>query len=300
MSDVVVQTENLTKYYGKHRGIVEVNLQVQRGEIFGYLGPNGAGKTTTLRILMGFMQANSGTASLLDLDPQENDHSVLKRVGYLPGELSLYEELTIKDFCQYFGHLRGGVKWSFVVELAERLQCDLRQRIGTLSQGNKQKVGLMQALMHEPELLILDEPTNGLDPLIRHEFFKIITEFKKQGKTIMLSSHVLSEVERVCDRACIIRNGKVIALEKIGQLQLHTIHDVEIHFLENFKVSEFEKLENIRSVSVVNRVLKCRVLGDMDQLIKLAAKYKIRSLNCHQPSLEEIFLDYYGDQNHVS
>ncbi len=300
MSDVVVQTEALTKFYGNHRGIVEVDLQVHQGEIFGYLGPNGAGKTTTLRILMGYMRANSGTASLLGLDPHDNSHEVLRRVGYLPGELSLYEELTIKEFCQYFGHLRGGVKWSFVEELAERLQCDLRQRISTLSHGNKQKVGLIQALMHQPELLILDEPTNGLDPLIRHEFFKLITEFKTQGKTILLSSHVLSEVERVCDRVSIIRNGKVIAVENIGKLQLHTIHDVEIHFLENFKVREFEKLENIRSVSVVNRVLKCRVLGNMDQLIKLAAKYKIRSLNCHQPSLEEIFLDYYGDQDHVS
>jgi ABC-2 type transport system ATP-binding protein len=299
MSDVVIRTENLTKFYGSHRGIIEVNLAVNRGEIFGYLGPNGAGKTTTLRILMGYMQPNSGTASVLNSDPQANGHDVLKHVGYLPGELSLYEELTIQEFCQYFSHLRGGVSWSCVEELAERLQCDLRQRIKTLSQGNKQKVGLMQALMHQPDLLILDEPTNGLDPLIRHEFFKIITEFRKEGKTVLLSSHVLSEVERVCDRACIIRNGKIIAVEKISQMQLQSIHDVEIHFLESFQVQKFEKLPNVRSVSVVNQVLKCRIMGDMDQLIKLAAQYRIRSLNCHQPSLEEIFLDYYGELDHV-
>lgn len=300
MKNVIIRTNNLTKYYGKKRGIIDVNLEVTEGEIFGYLGPNGAGKTTTIRIFLDFIRADRGKATLFGLDTWKDSIAVHRKIGYLSGELFLYNDLTVNEFLLYIGNLRKSVSWNYVEELADRFNCNLTQKIRTLSHGNKQKVGLIQAFMHKPELLILDEPTSGLDPLMRHEFFRLLSELKSEGKTVFLSSHVLSEVEHICDRVGIIRNGRLGVVEEITKMQLRGLYYVEIHFSEDVPLEGFKTISNINDLSVVNRVLKCRVVGDMDQLLKYAAKFKIKNLTSHQPSLEETFLAHYGDQNNVS
>ncbi len=204
MDDMVIRTEGLTKFYGRQRGVIDVNMEVQRGEVFGYLGPNGAGKTTTIRLLLDFIRPTRGRATIFALDTHKHSRDIRRRIGHLPGELALYENLTGAELLRYTGHLRGGVEWKFVEELAARLECNLSQPIRSLSHGNKQKIGVIQAFMHKPELFILDEPTIGLDPLMQQEFYRLIAEVKAEGRTVFLSSHILPEVERVCDRVAII------------------------------------------------------------------------------------------------
>ena len=214
MSEGIIHTEGLTKSYGKNRGVIDVSLDVRPGEVFGFLGPNGAGKTTTIRTLLDFIRPNSGVAKVFGMDAHRQSRDIRRRIGYLPGDLALYENLKGADMLRYMGNLRGGVEWNDVQQLAERLHSDLSRPIRTLSQGNRQKIGLIQALMHKPELLILDEPTNGLDPLIQQVFYRLISEVEEQ--TVFLSSHNLPEVERVCDRVGIIREGRLIAVEEVS------------------------------------------------------------------------------------
>jgi len=298
MSDSIIKIQNLTKFYGKSRGIIDVNLDVKAGEIFGYMGPNGSGKTTTIRILLDLIRPSRGSAIICGQSAQAPSRNVLQRVGYLPGELSLYHDMSVGHYLQFFAGLKKCDCDSEIEEFANRLDCNLSQKINSLSQGNKQKVGLIQAFMHRPELIILDEPTNSLDPLMRHELFQIISEVKADGRTVFFSSHVLSEVERICDRAAIIRKGKIVKIENIAELQIQSLHDVEIHFFDPVPENVFENMAGIDHISITQRTLKCRVKGDMDPLIKLAAKYKIKNFLSHQPNLEEIFLAYYGDHNH--
>ncbi|MGZ8605738.1 MAG: ABC transporter ATP-binding protein, partial [Actinomycetota bacterium] len=199
MTDAVA-VERLTKSYGGVRGVEDLTFSVAPGEVFGYLGPNGAGKTTTIRTLLDFIRPTSGRASVLGLDARSDSVEIHRRTGYLPGEMALYDRLTGAEYVQHLAALRGGVEWAFVVELAERLACDLSVRIRSLSHGNKQKVALIQAFMHRPELLVLDEPTQGLDPLVQQEFHRIVEDVRRDGRTVFLSSHVMPEVERLCDR----------------------------------------------------------------------------------------------------
>jgi ABC-2 type transport system ATP-binding protein len=301
VQDVVIHTEGLTRFYGKKRGIVDVSLRVFAGEIFGYLGPNGAGKTTTIRILMDFIRADRGRARLFGLDSRKGSRDIHRRLGYLPGELMLYDNLTVQEYLDYFGRLRGGIDRHIVEDLARRLECDLTRPIRALSHGNKQKVGLIQALMHQPELLILDEPTNGLDPLMRQVFYQLVAEIKGQGRTVFLSSHVLPEVEKVCDRVAIIRSGRIAAVERVADLRQRSLRRVEIRFAGSTPVTAeaFGPVANVRDVSVEDNVLKCRVSGEMDRLIKRAAQFKVRSLTSQRPGLEEIFLEYYGKAGHA-
>ena len=218
MSEGIIHTEGLTKSYGKNRGVIDVSLDVRPGEVFGFLGPNGAGKTTTIRTLLDFIRPNSGVAKVFGMDAHRQSREIRRRIGYLPGDLALYEKLKGAEMLRYMGNLRGGVEWDHVRELAERLHSDLSRPIRTLSQGNRQKIGLIQALMHKPELLILDEPTNGLDPLIQQVFYRLISEV--EGQTVFLSSHNLPEVERVCDRVGIIREGRLIAVEEVSRAKV--------------------------------------------------------------------------------
>ncbi|MCH7706430.1 MAG: ABC transporter ATP-binding protein, partial [Chloroflexi bacterium] len=204
MGDTVILTEGLTKSYGKSRGIVDLNLEVRAGEVFGFLGPNGSGKTTTMRLLLDFIRPTRGRAEVFGLDVRTESMEIRRRVGYLPGDLAMYENLTGRELLTYFANLQGGVSWSYTEALAERLGLDLSRPIRTLSTGNKQKVGLVQAFMHQPELLVVDEPTSGLDPLVRQEFYRIVQEAKAEGQTVFLSSHILAEVERIADRVGII------------------------------------------------------------------------------------------------
>jgi ABC-2 type transport system ATP-binding protein len=294
-NEVVINTTRLTKYYGAQLGISEVDLAVNRGEVFGYLGPNGAGKTTTIRTLLDFIRPTGGSATIFGLDARQSTVAIHRRIGYLNGELSLYDDMTGADLLRYLGNLRGGLDWKYVQELAARFQCDLPRRVQGLSLGNKQKLGLLQAFMHKPELLILDEPTNGLDPLMQHEFYDLLNETKKEGRTIFLSSHILPEVEKVCDRVGIIRQGKLITVETIESLKSHSIRQLEIHFAAPVPKENFVNIPGVRDIIIRDNLLTCTVVGSLDALVKAAARFEVVNIISHEASLEDIFMTYYSE-----
>jgi len=294
MDASIIHTSHLTKSYGKARGIVDLDLAVRPGEVFGYLGPNGAGKTTTIRTLLDFIRPNTGSATVFGLDTHRESLAIRGRVGYLPGELSLYEGMTGREFLRYMANLRGGVAWSGVEELAGRLAANLAQPIRILSHGNKQKLGLIQAFMHQPELLILDEPTQGLDPLVQHEFYRLIAEARAAGRTVFLSSHVLPEVERTCDRVGIIREGVLVAVEDVASLKAKALRRLEIRFAAPPPLAAFEGLPGVRDLRIENSSLHSQVAGSLDAMIKAAARFEVLDVISTEPSLEEIFLTYYA------
>lgn len=290
----VIRTEGLTKYYGKTLGVADLNLEIQKGEIFGYLGPNGAGKTTTIRTLLDFIHPTRGNATIFGLDTRKDNVKIKKRVGYLPGELELYENLKGSEFLQYFSNLRRNVDWKYIDELAERLDFDPSKPIRAFSSGNKHKLGLIQAFMHKPELLILDEPTVGLDPLMQQEFYRMALEAKAAGQTIFLSSHILPEVERICDRVGFIRKGRIIDVEEVSDLKAYAFRQLEIRFGQSVPKDAFTNLTGVRDVMVEDNILRCTVAGSLDAVIKAAAKFEVVNVISHEPDLEEIFLAYYG------
>ncbi|MGZ8636229.1 MAG: ATP-binding cassette domain-containing protein [Actinomycetota bacterium] len=296
MTDAVA-VERLTKSYGGVRGVEDLTFSVAPGEVFGYLGPNGAGKTTTIRTLLDFIRPTSGRASVLGLDARSDSVEIHRRTGYLPGEMALYDRLTGAEYVQHLAALRGGVEWAFVLELAERLACDLSVRIRSLSHGNKQKVALIQAFMHQPELLVLDEPTQGLDPLVQQEFHRIVEDVRRDGRTVFLSSHVMPEVERLCDRVAIIREGRLVAIEDVGDLKARQVRMVSIHFAVPVEPASFSALENVRDVHAQGDVLEVTVAGPLDAVVKQAARFEVIDLESHEPSLEDVFLAYYGGEH---
>ena len=289
-----IVTDQLTKSYGSSRGIVDVSMTIEAGEVFGFLGPNGAGKTTTIRTLLDFIRPTAGRATVLGLDPHRNSVEIHRRVGYLPGEFSLYEHMTGRDYLGFFATLRGGVDQQVIDALAERLQSDLDTKIASLSHGNRQKIGLVQAFMHQPPLLILDEPTQGLDPIVQQTFHGLVLEARQAGQTVFLSSHVLPEVERVCDRVGIIREGRLIAVEDVGALKTHAVREVELHFAAPVPTDAFADLPGVRDLEIHGDVVRCKVSGSMDALIKAAARLEVIDIESHEPSLEDIFLTFYG------
>ena len=292
----VIRMEGLTKFYGAHRGIEDVSLEVRAGEIFGFLGPNGAGKTTTIRILMDMIRPSRGRAEVFGLDARAAGPQIRANVGYLPGELSLYEHMTGEDHLRYLGNLRGGFDAPAVTAMASRLGADLERKIDALSKGNKQKVGLIQALMNRPRLLVLDEPTGGLDPLVQHEVHDLVADARDEGRTVFLSSHVLPEVEALCDRVGIIREGRLVAVEQIAALKSRALRRLEIHFRTPVSADEFRGLAGVRDVSARGAVLSCTVVGELDAVMKAAARHAIVNVVSHDPTLEEIFLAYYEDR----
>jgi ABC-2 type transport system ATP-binding protein len=296
MTDIIIHTDHLTKFYGKARGVVDLDVAVRRGEIFGYLGPNGAGKTTTIRTLLDFIRPTAGSATVFGLDSRRESLQIRRRAGYLPGELALYEGMTGRDFLRYAASLRGGTDWRYVEALAGRLGASLTQPIRTLSHGNKQKLGLIQAFMHKPELLILDEPTVGLDPLVQQEFYRLLAEVKAEGRTVFLSSHVLPEVEKTCDRVGIIREGRLAAVEEVASLKAKALRRLEIRFAGPVPAAAFEGLPGVRDVRVeaTPGTLHCTVAGALDAVVKAAAQFEVVDLLSHEPGLEEIFLAYYS------
>ncbi|MCL5291168.1 MAG: ABC transporter ATP-binding protein [Actinobacteria bacterium] len=296
----VIHTENLTKFYGKQRGVLDLDILVESGEVFGFLGPNGAGKTTTIRVLLDFIRPTRGRAVIFGLDAQEQSTEIRRRIGYLPGELELYEKLSGAELLRYFANLRGGVDWSYVEELAERFDCDLAKHIRSLSRGNKQKIGLIQAFMNKPELLILDEPTSGLDPLMQHEFAHLIGEVKSEGRAVFVSSHIMPEVEHICDHVGIIREGQLVAIEDIETLKGRAIRRLEIHFSSSVPPEPFANLPGVQDVLVADGILRCTVKGSLDAVIKAAAQFEVVNIISQEPSLEEIFLAYYGGGDHAA
>ena len=292
---LVIQTDNLTKDYGAHRALSGVVLEVREGEVFGYLGPNGAGKSTTIRILMDFIRATEGNARVYGLDSRAHSQDIRRRTAYLPGDVSLYDRMTGRELLKYFANLSGGVDQGHVKRLSERLDCELDKPIRSLSRGNRQKIGLVQAFMHRSELIIMDEPSSGLDPLMQQEFYSLVEEVKAEGRTVFISSHIMPEVERVCDRVGIIRRGELITVEDIGTLKERAFHQIELHFSAQVPQELFAELPGVRDVTVEDSVVKCTVVGKPDALIKAAARFEVVKLVSHEPHLEDVFLSYYGD-----
>ncbi|HZU66668.1 MAG TPA: ABC transporter ATP-binding protein [Ktedonobacteraceae bacterium] len=294
----IIEVEGLTKHYGSKRGIIDVSFQVEAGEVFGFLGPNGAGKTTTIRVLMALLRADSGTARIAGMDVWERSVEIKRLVGYAPGEPSLDPNLTGGQILEYFGHLRGGVDQAYLKQLIQRLDLDPSRKFRHYSSGNKRKVALIQAFMHRPQLLILDEPTNGLDPLNQQEFDRMVKEVRDDGRTVFLSSHILSEVEQTCTRVGIIREGRLVRTGGVAELKDIKRYEIRITFANAVPAEAFETLDGVMQVEQLpgGHTLRLVMQGGADAVIKAAAQYPVLTLSSHEPSLEDIFLRYYeGD-----
>ena len=293
MADLAISAEGLTKRYGRRRGLAGLDLSVHTGEVFGYLGPNGAGKTTTIRLLLDLIRPSSGRIELLGGDPRRDGVALRRRVGYLPGDFTVDGRQSARELLTYLGNLRGGVPANRIAALAERVDLDLGARIRSLSKGNRQKVGLVQAFMHSPELLVLDEPTSGLDPLLQQTFLAMVREAREAGQTVFMSSHVMSEVQQSADRVGIIRDGRMVAVERVEELRERAVRRVEIHFESPVPPSDFATLAGVSDVAVHGSVLHCKLNGRADALVKAAARHTVISLLSEEPDLEELFFTYY-------
>jgi ABC-2 type transport system ATP-binding protein len=292
----VIQIEQLTKSYGPHRGIVDIDLQVEQGEAFGFLGPNGAGKTTTIRTLLDHIRPTSGRARIFGIDTTGDPVAIHRRLGYLPGEFALYDKLTGGQTLDYFANLRGGVDRLYQQDLIARLDVDPSRRFREYSKGNKQKIGLIIALQHRPDLLLLDEPTSGLDPLVQQTFYAVIREAKAEGRTIFLSSHILSEVEKTCDRVGIIRDGRLVKVDSVEGLRDLAHHQVELVFAGPAPTAEFEAIPGVSDLVAENHTLRLRLSGSITPIVRAAANYELLDFVSREPSLEETFLAQYGEQ----
>ena len=291
----VIRTERLTKAYGVHRGITELDLEVAEGEIFGFLGPNGAGKTTTMRVLLDLIRPTSGRAEVFGIETTADPVAIHRRIGYLPGEFDLYDRLTGAQTITYFGNLRGGVDKAYVAELVERLDLDPSRRFKEYSKGNKQKVGLIVALQHRPDLLILDEPTSGLDPLVQQTFFGIVREAREAGRTIFLSSHIIDEVDRTCDRVAIIREGRLVQVDSIEAIRRLAFHHVELSFGTPVAPAIFDAIPGVQDVVATGDTVSMRVNGPIGAVIAAAAPHGLVDVVSREPNLEDVFLAQYGE-----
>jgi ABC-2 type transport system ATP-binding protein len=296
---IAIRTQGLVKYYGDFQALYGVDLNVERGEIFGFLGPNGAGKTTTVRCLLDLIHRDDGDVDVLGMDPKDDPVGVQRKVGYLPGELHLDNSLSAEGLLRYFNALRGKTAdWTYVNQLADRISLDIKRPIRNLSHGNKQKVGIVQALMHKPELVIMDEPTQGLDPLVQQEVLKMLKETKAAGSTVFFSSHIMSEVEAVADRVGIIRKGRIVEIAEPSSLSERSLRRARVRFKKNVDSSKLEKLSGVSVLSSGNgKEIRLEVEGEMDALVKALAKYPVSDFETERPTLEEIFLAYYEDGN---
>ncbi len=292
---IVIKVSGLTKSYGKVEALRGVDLEVRQGEIFGFLGPNGAGKTTTIRCLLDLIRPNNGTVRVLDIDPQVDPVAVRARTGYLPGELSMEDNLTVEQQLRYYRDLRGNkIEWHFVRQLAERLELQLKRPIKNLSKGNKQKVGIVQALMHKPDLLLMDEPTSGLDPLMQQEVYHLLKEAQANGTTIFFSSHIISEVEALAERVAIIRDGMIVEEADPRQLMSMALRRIQVRFKETVDPAVLNNVPGITLLSESNGMtVHLQVEGEMDGLIKALAAFPVSDFNIERPSLEDLFLTYY-------
>jgi ABC-2 type transport system ATP-binding protein len=298
----VIETSGLTKYYGSTPGIIDLDLEVHEGEVFGFIGPNGAGKSTTIRTVLNFLFPTSGSGKIFGLDIIKGSLDIRARTGYLPGDLTMYETMTAREFLTYFANLRKIDARLRMQELADRFELDLDRKIKDYSTGNRQKVGIVNAFMPAPELYILDEPTAGLDPLMQQEFQEMIREVKDEGRTVFLSSHILPEVERIADRVGIVRDSRLVEVDTVEAFKAKAHRSVTIHFAAQVDASSFEGLESVAAVERRNdgTVLSLTVRGSMDAVVKEAAKHDVVSMSTRSGELEEVFLSYYSRDSDAS
>lgn len=298
MAAHVIETRDLTMYYGKYRGIENVNLNVDEGEVFGFLGPNGAGKTTTQRVLLDVIRPTSGQAFLFGMDSRKQGTEARARIGYLPGELSLPNHLTAQQFFDIMAGVRGTQDQRYQHMLCERLQLDPTRRIREFSRGNKQKVGLVIAMMHKPELLILDEPTGGLDPLVQRTVLELVRETRAEGRTVFFSSHILSEVQAVCDRVGVIREGLLVAVERVDALVKQKFRRLRLT-LEQSPAPDLFTLDGVKELERHDHVVTLEIYNGVQTVMENAVRCGVRDVEELPVTLEEIFMAYYGQSKGV-
>jgi ABC-2 type transport system ATP-binding protein len=291
----VIVTTGLSKDYGSGRGLFGLDLEIAQGEVFGFLGPNGSGKSTTMRLLLDLIRPSSGSARVLGLDTRRESLEIRRRVGFLPGDLALYPKLTGRVLLDYFAKLRGGVHTDEREGLVDRFEAELDRPVRQLSTGNRQKLGLIQAFMHRPELLILDEPIAGLDPLVQQSFHTLLGEVSAEGRTVFLSSHTLSEVERVTHRVAILRRGRLVVVDSLENLRNVAVQRLEIEFGEPVDGDEFRTLPGVKDVQVVGKTVTIGFEGSADAVVRAAAAHEVRAIRPREDDLEDIFLRYYRE-----
>ncbi len=287
----IIEINNLTKFYGKNKGIEDVSLSVKEGEIFGFIGPNGAGKSTTIRLLLSLIYPTSGSAAIFGKDCIKFGHEIRNNIGYLPSEVFYYDKMKVKDLLNYSASFFKGDHKKRMGELAEIMELDLNRRIDELSYGNKKKVGIVQGLLHQPKLIMLDEPTSGLDPLMQNKFFNLILEENKKGATVFFSSHILAEVQKLCNRVAIIRDGQIVKIEDITTLRKDTYKKVYVR--TDKSAGNPSKYPGVSNVEVIDGEIRFLYKGDINELLTLVMKNSVLDLNIVEPDLEEIFMHYY-------
>lgn len=294
-NDTALKITHLTKKYDEEHGIHDISLTVKKGEVFGFLGPNGAGKSTTINTILDLLRPDSGTIEILGLDHKSAGKQARRHIGYVSGDMETDPTLTGKQYLNFVSHIYSGVDQKSIDTLTKRLKVDLDTKIKHLSRGNKQKIGLVTALMHNPDVLILDEPTSGLDPLIQTEFNAIINEFKAQGKTTFMSSHVLSEVQETCDRVGFIRDGKLVHVSSLKELLANTPRMIEVRFKNKNSHKQIPQLEHSTHIKQVDGLLSFTYAGDINRLVRLFATHPVESLKITEPDLEDLFMKYYTE-----
>lgn len=295
MATTAISASGLTKRYSRRGTLAldHIDLDVREGEVLGFLGPNGAGKTTTIRLLLDLIRPTEGAVRVLGVNPRSGGPALRRRLGYLPGELPFGGRQSALELLTFLGHLRGGVPGERITTLADRFGLDLSKPVRSLSKGNKQKVGIVQAFMHEPELLILDEPSSGLDPLLQREFMELVRERRTSGATVFMSSHILSEVEGVADRIAILRDGQLVAVEEVEDARARAPRRVEVVLSEPVRAEEFASVVGVRELRVDGNTMRCLLVGDVDLLVKALARHQVVSLVAEPPDLEDVFLGFY-------
>lgn len=288
----VIQTKNLNKNYGKSRGIIDVNLSINEGEVFGFIGPNGAGKSTTIRTLLNFIHPSGGSAEIFGKDCFTQSEEIKKEIGYLPADVNYYDDMRVKDLLSYSAKFYKKDCSKRINELTEIFGVEINKKIDSLSTGNKKKVAIIQALLHEPRLLILDEPTGGLDPLMQNKFFEVLKEENKKGVTIFFSSHILSEVQKMCSRVAIIKEGRILKVGAVEDLTGNKFKKVKVEF-KNEQMTENFKLSGMRDVKPIEKGIEFLFSGRMDEMLRKLNEREVENLWIEEPSLDEVFMHYY-------